>query len=244
MRRIVLCLCTLCLLCGHRPAVCHAERRLEAVMVLRAVADATLHEGDPETPRGADDTLLAGYDLPETGVATASGAVRALLRFDLATIPPDATIQSATLMLRLVASWDTPETNVLCTFQPVLDPWDEATVTWETAPTLGERLGWIAVPHGNWDWYSLDLTEQAQAWHSGEQTNNGLLIQGDESRPNWRGFSSREGLYPAQLVLTWTQPEPTTTPTPQPTAIPTLPPPTPLPTVPPLLPGYLPLILS
>lgn len=234
-------------------AVAHAAPGAQSISVLSADADATLHAGDPEALRGSEETLLVGYDLPATGNALSEGAVRALMRFDLSTLPPEAIIESATLMLRLNASWDAPEAEARCTFQTVLDTWEESAVTWDTAPDAGDRIGWISVPHAGWDWYSLDITELAQAWHEGSQPNHGLLLRGDESRPNWRGFSSREGDYPAQLVLTWNPPTPTPTATldptlqptmPPPTLEPTLPSPTPEPTLPPLSPCYLPLIVS
>ena len=253
MRSRPLLLCALTIAILSCAVVAQAAPGAQSISVLSADADATLHAGDPESPRGNQETLLVGYDLPATGNAPSEGAVRALMRFDLSDLPAEAMIESATLMLRLNASWDGPGTEVRCTFQPILGDWDESAVTWDTAPDAGDRIAWIAVPHAAWGWHSLDISELAQAWHQGSQPNHGLLLRGDESRPNWRGFCSREGDYAAQLVLTWNLPTPTPTATLDPTLQPTMPPPTPQPTLPsttpeptlpPLSPCYLPLIVS
>jgi hypothetical protein len=192
-----------------------ADRQVQGLRLLPVVADASVHQSHPTQSFGGDAQLMAGYDLEASGPQGATGAVRALLRFDLSQVPPGSTIDSAILTVRLVSSWDTPESSVVCLLQRVASPWDETTVTWDTAPALAEHCGWATVAHAAWGWHSFDITRLAQAWQRGDSANYGVMLLGDETRPNWRGFSSREGLYPAQVVVSY-QP-PTATPSPTPT---------------------------
>lgn len=240
----------LCLLAA--PAA-GADYGLGAIRALSPVADAGILEGLPAENSGADVAMLAGYSPSATPDDVPPGAARLLLQFDVAAIPAGAVINSATLMLRLVSSWDVPGEEAICMVQRVVDPWQEETVTWANAPAVGERSGWARVPHAQWGWYGFDVTLLVRGWQRDDYANHGLMVSGDEARPNWRGFSSREGDYAPQLVINYEPPTPTPTltpsTTPSPTATPsgwatlppTLPPPTATPTLTILL---LPLIMS
>ena len=147
--------------------------------------------------------MWAGYDdyLDPDGEI-----VRGLVRFDLSGLPPDAQINSATLRLYLIASWDYPNCSRTITTHRIGSDWAEMTVTWNNKPSCLEAYGSNSVQEGAWGWYDFDVTALVQAWANGSQPNYGIMIRGPEhSGPDssWRGFSTREGPHPPQLVINY-----------------------------------------
>ncbi|MBM3188949.1 MAG: DNRLRE domain-containing protein, partial [Chloroflexi bacterium] len=98
-------------------------------------------------------------------------------------------------------------------------PWSEGAIVWAVAAEPGERYGSAQVRHGDWGWYRFDVTRWVVAWHQGALEDHGLIIVGPEGVPNRRGFSSREGPHPPELVVEYegAPPPPTATATPTPT---------------------------
>ncbi len=156
---------------------------------------------------GVEDTYLSGVEhtaVPETvgnfGAAPQlvvfdAGVRVALLRFDLAGIPHDARIESATLQLH-VESIEYPLDPTLFVHRVVGD-WAEGTclnqyecdadgATWETR---GPGLGDWDVPGGDYDdllatvpvadagRVDVDLTAQVRRWVAGTQANHGVLLR-------------------------------------------------------------------
>src|SRR5688572_9808010 len=85
--------------------------------------DTDLNNGEPDRVQGSDDQNLADLNAP---------IAQALIRFDNifgtgpGQVPPGATIDSATLILR------TSNVGDLVRRFRVLVPWDETTTTWNT----------------------------------------------------------------------------------------------------------------
>ena len=114
---------------------------------------------------------------------------RALLKFDLSSIPPGSTINYATLRLRMKVYWN-PDAISITSYR-ITEPWLESGVTWDTMPSAGESYGSASVGT-DFRWYSWDITDLAQAWHAG-LPNYGLMLKGPETGgTDLKGFCSRE----------------------------------------------------
>ena len=93
-------------------------------VTLYPVEDATISEKSLESPLGTDSTLDSGTTGPNEGFKLN----RALLRFDVAAVPSNATVTSAVLTLTLVT---TPtSTNLWFSLHRMLQDWKENVVTW------------------------------------------------------------------------------------------------------------------
>ncbi|MBC7237417.1 MAG: DNRLRE domain-containing protein [Chloroflexi bacterium] len=173
-------------------------------MVLTSVADASVLQGYPSSNVGDTSDMWAGYDeyLDPFG-----RIVRSLVRFDLVSLPDRISVVSATLRLNLVRSWDYPDTARPITVCRVISDWSEALVTWRTAPACAEAYGGaVEIVHSGWGWYEWDVTALVRAWLSGTYPNYGIMVRGPEVSgydSSWRGFSTREGDYPPELVVSY-----------------------------------------
>jgi len=203
---VVLGLCLLVMSIG--PAV----HSLEATEItLYAVADAYVDSLNPDTNYGsATELIVAMNDQP-------SAVAQTLIRFDLSSIPANATIQSATLSLDMIQA--TGASPVMLSVNLCWDPWQENTVTHNSVPffdgrgqsSVGSQIGWV-------EW---NATALVMDWLAGYD-NYGLAIAGPSSgNPYVRKFASREK-GPPELKVIYEAPSvtPTATPT-TPTATPT-----------------------
>lgn len=169
-----------------------------------SVADACVLEGYPTTNFGSTVDMWAGYDdylEPDGKIA------RSLIQFDLSAIPTGTPIDSALLQVYLVSSYDFPGETRTITAYRIASTWSESSVTWNTRPSYGEAYGSASVTHGAWAWYSLDVTNLVRGWVNGTLPNYGVTLRGPEWSgydSSWRAFSTREGSYTPQLVITYT----------------------------------------
>ena len=139
-----------------------------------------------------------------------SGANRArsLLRFDLSSIPSDATISEANLGLTISTAAGSGTINVNA--NRIVNAWEETTVTWNDQPGTSETISSSYVTHdpGTKTW---GLTTAVQNWVSGAWQNLGVMIIGRESGAAsdayTRSFWSREGSTPPTLTVTYTTDE-------------------------------------
>ena len=177
---------------------------LAGFLAASASRDATIYSGSPSTANGAGQYLFAGR--------TNSGALRrALLHFDLSSIPSDAVIVSATLSPHLTQA---ASGEHLVSAHRVLASW----TTGSSDPTGNEGTGAAAAPaDATWtsrsfgspamDWanaggdfassasglaligtdpvrYSIssaDLAADVQAWLADPSANHGWILLGDEA---------------------------------------------------------------
>jgi len=97
-------------------------------VTLTSIADSCVLEGYPDSNVGDAGDMWAGYDdyLDPDGKI-----VRSLVRFDLPSLPSGAQINSATLRLYLVSSWDYPNRYRTITTYRIGSDWAEMTVTWK-----------------------------------------------------------------------------------------------------------------
>jgi hypothetical protein len=169
-------------------------------VVLTARQDAYISSAFPSQNFGSSPNMNLGWQIG------GQEAMRILLQFDLAPIPPNAVINSA--------RWELFQTQVVPVGDGSMDfraqfltqAWSESGVTWNNANFLGgESLPLGSVP-GTIGWQGGDARGVLQAWLSGAQPNFGVLITGDEvpSRGRWRVFRSRESGDAPRLVVDFT----------------------------------------
>lgn len=208
--------------------------------------DATLNAATPTEPDGWRNTITLEWP------AYAQDSSRAVLLFDLSSLPPTATVGSARLELTIADI--TSAQPVTLTAAPLLRAWVESEATWQEAATglpwsqpgaaaVGEDRG-PTETQTRADSASitvtLDVLPWVQSWVAKPSSNAGMILQvsGETGAFARLNFVSRENSLAAQrprLVITYsTDPlDPTLTPTATDTPIPTATPTetaTPLPT--------------
>ena len=134
--------------------------------------------GDVPHPGSTTDPNLFGQN--QADVADFPCFSKSFLRFRLAGIPPGKTVVQATLQLFHFGNSNPAEAKpTFVQVFSILDPWDEATITWNNAPQATENLGgtWVnPIPAGGsgtfviWDVTSL----VARAYAAGESASLAL----------------------------------------------------------------------
>ena len=166
-----------------------------------SAVDTTLESAHPEAWYGDYLDFWVGYGPdPELGTGTA----RALLYFDLSSIPRDARVISVSVQPYL--SWyvfrEGHGAEMTITAYRVVRAWP-AVPTWtNAADALGEAYG-SAVAAKTFGYLKLDVTALVQAWIGGAQPNYGLMLRGAEAgHDNVKGFASADaGENAPRLVL-------------------------------------------
>jgi len=191
--------------------------------------------------QSGDDATLDSWAATTNSGAEAFLHVRqgdiksSLLRFDLSTLPPSATITSAKLRLYVTERSNWRELNLVA--YRVLRSWSEDSVTWQQA-TAGQTwgaagcngigsdregavVGQVSLPDPG-AWIELDITSVAQAWLSSPDSNKGLLLKGEASTSVEYNLASFEHETAAlRPVLAVNYSVPTSTPSPTVAATPT-----------------------
>jgi uncharacterized repeat protein (TIGR01451 family) len=131
---------------------------------------------------------------------------RALVAFDLGSIPSTATIDTAELRLDVTNTDNEP-----VTVHEVTAAWSETQVTWNerdasnpwTAPGGDFAAPSAVVTPSSTGFHEIPLTALTRNWHSGVSPNHGVLLDsatGGEAR-----YASREGsVDPSELVVSYT----------------------------------------
>jgi len=165
------------------------------------VADATTSQANSKYPYGDELTLECGL--------SKSGYAFAYLAFDLSSIPPEATVVSATLELYLEQLSGTSQRFVAA--YSITAAWEEDEITWETQPDP-DTLEASASFRGMAGYKTWDVTGLAQAWVSGSQPNHGLVLVPQGSENFSAIFTSREAVedWP-RLLIEYETPTPTPT---------------------------------
>ena len=153
-------------------------------LVLLPSDDATILEDHPDDNYGNESTLQIDDD---------SGTYDSLIRFDLSDIDTKS-VASATLRLFCTDGSDAGGIFGKTT----ASNWDEASVTWNSAPAA------FGAPFHSLDqveeaiWYDIDVTD---VFFSAHNSLNAVSIRITSKSWNRASYSSKEGSYPPQLVI-------------------------------------------
>jgi spore coat protein A len=201
---------------------------LATVVNLNPVKDNMITEENGALSNGAGSWFIAG----KNNQGTAGQARRALIQFDLSSIPSNATVTSATLTMtndrgksgtqtvslyRVTASWGEGTSNSNA------DPGKAAAATtndatwayrfypgtlWTTAGGDFAVAASASTPVGNsanYTWTSAQLVADVQQWVTTSSSNFGWIVIGNEgAKTTARRFHSRTGVTPPVLQVTYT----------------------------------------
>ena len=167
---------------------------------LTAIRDSYIDAANPTTNNGPSTTLQTKYD------TSTAKRQRALVQFDLSTIPAAATINSAQFRLNT-----TQVANHTVEIRRVTNPWLQNEVTWLNRltgtpwTTAGGDFG--ATTYGSFTanllgYNSVNVTTLAQGWLAGTFANNGMILLPVSGSNSTAKYSSREavGLEPLLQV--------------------------------------------
>ncbi|TWU36173.1 Cadherin domain protein [Novipirellula artificiosorum] len=177
-------------------------------ITLNPVADTYLNKDNSGFNYGTSTTLIvdkSGGDI---------GDSRALLRFDLSSIPVGATITGATLTMQATAGASAFDVSVY----EVTESWVEGGQNGTSGfPSWNDRASGVAWNGGTYNstavatfnatgtgQHGWDITALVQDWYDGTTTNNGLIVGCSETGTESYTYSSREGVAPPELQLFYT----------------------------------------
>ena len=186
-------------------------------VILGPAAATRISQGSPDTAYGDAADLVVERN--------SSGEGGALLRFDLSGIPSNAVISSAQLGLYLVAASPPSPGTVSIDAYRITQPWDAATVTWNTKPGIDSTVrGTAPIGLALNQYYTWDLTSLVADFVSGAATNYGFGLRGPVTGTFLRTFKGNATANAARLRVSYTvsaTPTRTHTRTPSPTRTPT-----------------------
>jgi hypothetical protein len=156
-----------------------------------AVADSYVSQGSPAQNYGADTQLVVGYE--------AANHRRSLLRFDISGIPAGQIITNATLRAYVM---DISEGGATVDLRRIDASWNEGAVTWSASPAVWPPAIASGVVSAA-GWATWDLTGQVRAWYKGLDANYGVELGGPAAGDYTIHFSSREGIHPPELVVSY-----------------------------------------
>lgn len=182
----------------------------DPTVTLTAAADTYLDKGN------ADDNFGTSTSLVVDKSGGSIGDSRAVLQFDLDSLPVGSVITGAVLQLEATANTGAFDINVY----EVTQAWQEGASSGAIgAASWNERL-----PGTNWNTaggdfdsaiiatlntaaigqHTWDITSLVQDWYTGAKTNNGLILGSPDSGGETVTYDSREGGTPPQLILQYT----------------------------------------
>ncbi len=140
----------------------------------------------------SDDTSKNNGGTMDLHIRYEGGKIeRPLVRFDLASLPANAEVLSATAWFYIETGKEHPEGGI--ELYRIVDDWTEAGVTWDSMNDKYDDQILTSIPPQPKDevWVSANLTAQVQAWVNGEP-NYGIML--DSTGEGVHGeYVSREG---------------------------------------------------
>ncbi|MBU7316168.1 DNRLRE domain-containing protein [Paenibacillus oleatilyticus] len=145
------------------------------------VQDAFVREGIPTLNYGTEQSMAVGYNSPF------NESYRALIQFDISSLPKDIIIDKASVNLFSSEIKKTSQQLGIFTLQA---EWNEIGVTWNNQPNISDLLDIQNVKDGK---ISFDITNETKNWHDGSVSNNGLEIKAvNETVNEYVQFNTRE----------------------------------------------------
>jgi len=139
--------------------------------------DTYISELSPTVNYGSDDVISAGSD-------STNPQRRALLQFDLASIPANSSVTSAILALYLYSVSTSIDINI--TTHRITDSWDESAVNWNIQPGHHtEAVGTTAVGAVSAT-YNFTITSLVSLHVASPSTNYGVMLKSPETTASER----------------------------------------------------------
>jgi uncharacterized membrane protein len=181
---------------------------LATTTTLTASADAEIKSSDPSAEFGASSVMDVGRLVPPQ----TSKKIRALIRFDLSSIPSNATIDSATFSIYLYGCGIYSQTIDDLNIGRNKDSWEESTVNWSNKPSFDGStvLNKTASCSLDDQYHNYSIKSFVQGWMAGTFPNYGIVLYGDEApSESWiKFFSPKEdnSRPDPKLVISYTIP--------------------------------------
>ncbi len=151
------------------------------IFALLLTAAATLAQ---ELPDGGDahvNSLYPDVNFGSLPFLQVGGTTRAFVKFDLSVVPAgsaSSSVSSATLILWVGRVANAGEIQI----SQVAAPWNEATVTYATAPASGALVTTFPVSLG-WEFVTVDVTAAVQEWLQSPQSDQGFALSAAPQAP-------------------------------------------------------------
>jgi hypothetical protein len=152
---------------------------VDPLITLDAIQDATISQENGDINYGTPSAGILGSYL---GVGNDSmmfapggiGTTKALVQFDLSSLPPNIEITAAKLVLRRSNASNTGPTFTL-NLRDVTSSWLENSVTWNNMTGIGGVVA--SIVDDEFMNSEIEITTKVVDWYQGNSTNNGLLIE-------------------------------------------------------------------
>ncbi|MBN2070168.1 MAG: DNRLRE domain-containing protein [Candidatus Krumholzibacteriota bacterium] len=139
-----------------------------AKVQIDASEDSYVLSTTPTTSYGSASTLLVKHDVSPSEVLA-----RAFIKFDLSSIPADATIQAALLCLYDQTAAGGNRLPVYA----VSSGWSEIDINWDNQPSFDPAEIGTLPGFAGAQWFSVDVTSVVEEWRGGTRSNHGLLVK-------------------------------------------------------------------
>ncbi|KUG03529.1 hypothetical protein ASZ90_019091 [hydrocarbon metagenome] len=129
---------------------------------------------------------------------------RSLLQFSLGSIPAGRRIVSARLQLTVYRN-EIPSGRIIrASLRRALQSWRESTVTWNNQPSTrfisSFRISSARRPGST---ITIDVTALVRRWYSGQTSNLGIMLRGNEVFNSLVGFYSSESSRAPKLIVNY-----------------------------------------
>jgi len=137
---------------------------------------------DSGVESSSPDTKWGNYIYSDVGNSVTS-VRRTYIKFGLGTVPTNAVVVDADLMLYRYSGFGTD--SFMVGLHQVTSAWDESTITWNIQPTFSVDAEITSNITATVAWKSWDIDSLVQAWLDGSITNYGVVLRDtDEASVN------------------------------------------------------------
>jgi len=176
-------------------------------IILRPTADAGVNTASPAGNFGTSHAFM------DIGNKATGSTWQGLMKFDVSSIPSNATVTSALLRIYMYAGLCTGSTQAV-DFRTVGSNWSETTVTWNNKPSPSFLMRQDIYCHQGQNFSrEFEITSTVSKWRSGELPNYGLNFAPADGNTWWIEFMSREAYNYPILTVNYTIPFTVTIPT-------------------------------